>query len=78
MTYNRLTSPVCGCTGVSDKLNRVLRLRTCPVCQHLRLDFLRGREYARSYVKGVDTLLVQKELFSLQSMQSGSQAVPGL
>ncbi len=61
---HKLESLICGCTAEVDNLDRVLRLQTCPVCQQKRLDNLRGTEYARSYVKGVDTLLTQKEFFS--------------
>ena len=62
------TSPICGCTVESDKLGRVLHLRTCPVCQNVRLDVIRGAEYAGAYVKGGDTvkyvLVKQKDFFS--------------
>ncbi len=50
-------------------MGRVLVLETCPACQKVRLDILRGAEYAGAYMKCGDTvkyeLLKQKEFFQL-------------
>ncbi len=73
MKKARLSSswPVPGCSCASpviDNMRRVLRLWTCPACQAVRLDVLRGGEYAIAYVDGGDTgkavLLKQREFFS--------------
>jgi len=51
-----------------DSAGRVLVLQTCPACQDVRLDIIRGAEYAGAYMKGEDTvqyvLLKQSEFFS--------------
>ena len=70
-----LEIPNCRCgPPISDCAGRVVRVETCPACQRIRLDAIRGREYAGAYVKGGDTdklvLLKQKEFFSLESLFS--------
>jgi len=73
-----LKIPKCNCgRPTCDEAGRVVRVKTCPACQKIRLDVIRGIEYAGAYVKGEDTeelvLLKQKEFFSLQSiLASGS------
>jgi len=61
-----------GCTcpePLRGPLGAVLKGWTCPVCSALRLEVMKGREYAGAYVKGGDTeklvLLKQKEFFRL-------------
>ena len=53
-----------------DARGNVLRLQTCPACQIIRLDRIRGGVYAGAYVKRGDTvvyeLLKQKELFGTE------------
>jgi len=62
--------PNCNCAQPEfDQEGRCLRLFTCPACQKVRLDIIRGAEYACALVKGGDTdkleLLKQREFFSL-------------
>jgi len=51
----------------SDAIGNVLSFQTCPACQAIRLDVIRGAEYGFAYVKGEDTprrvLLRQREFF---------------
>ena len=59
----------CGCKAPEiDSCGRVLTVQTCPACQAIRLDVIRGAEYACAYENGHGTLtkvlLKQKELFS--------------
>jgi len=61
--------PNCQCgPAIRDGKGRVVRLKTCPACQRIRLDIIRGIEYAGAYVKCGDAvkhvLLKQKEFFS--------------
>ena len=61
--------PNCSCAlPLLDDEGRVVRVETCPACQAIRLDVLRGGEYAIAYVNGGDTgealLLKQIEFFS--------------
>ncbi len=63
--------PKCKCgPPISDCAGRVVRVQTCPACQEIRLDVIRGGEYAGAYVKCGDTveyvLVKQKELFSFR------------
>ena len=65
-----LQIPNCRCgPAIVDCKGRVLVLDTCPACQEVRLDIIRGIEYAGAYVKCGDTvqnvLVKQKEFFSL-------------
>ena len=64
--WNGILGCACEPAGV-DNLGRVLSVQTCPACQAIRLDVIRGAVYACAYVKGDDTLtkvlLKQKELF---------------
>ena len=58
----------CGCKRPEiDNLGRVHSVQTCPACQAIRLDVIRGVEYGFAYVKGEDTsrrvLLKQREFF---------------
>ena len=50
-----------------DTLGRVLTVQTCPACQAIRLDVIRGGVYGFAYVKGGDAskrvLLKQREFF---------------
>ena len=62
--------PNCRCgPPLVDCAGRVVRVRTCPACQKVRLDVVRGREYAGAYLSGGDTdklvLVKQLEFFSL-------------
>ena len=62
--------PNCSCgSPVFDQAGRCLSLSTCPACMAIRLDVIRGAEYACALVKGGDTdkvvLLKQKEFFGL-------------
>ena len=65
-SWNGITECECEAPEV-DCSGRVLALQTCPACQTIRLDVIRGVEYAGAYVKGGDTvkrvLLKQKEFF---------------
>jgi len=66
-TYVKIPNCNCGQPEV-DSAGRVVRVRTCAVCQAVRLDVIRGGEYAIAYLGGGDTeavLLKQKEFFSL-------------
>ena len=70
---SRVQIPNCKCgPPVCDQAGRVLKLRTCPACQSVRLDIIRGVEYAGAYVKGGDTetleLVRQGEFFSPQAL----------
>ena len=61
--------PNCLCgQPIVDQAGRVLMVRTCPACQQIRLDIVRGVEYAIAHVKRGDTvshvLVKQKEFFS--------------
>ena len=61
--------PNCACAlPLLDDEGRVVRVETCPACQAIRLDVLRGGEYAIAYIGGGDTgeavLLKQKDFFS--------------
>ncbi len=61
--------PNCRCAPpMWDESGRVVRVETCPACQQIRLDVVRGVEYAIAYVSGGDTakrvLLKQKDFFS--------------
>ncbi len=51
-----------------DKAGRVVRVVTCPACQTIRLDVIRGAEYAVAYMECGGTmtkvLLKQKDFFS--------------
>ncbi len=65
-----LNIPNCFCGQPEyDREGRVLRLSTCPACQKVRLDIIRGVEYAGAYMRCGDTvkhvLVKQKEFFSL-------------
>ncbi len=60
--------PKCKCgPPITDCAGRVVRVRTCPACQAIRLDVIRGGVYAGAYVKCGDTvkyvLVKQKDLF---------------
>ena len=72
-TGNVIPNCLCG-PPVFDREGRVVRVRTCPACQQVRLDVIRGVEYAIAHVSSGDTvkhvLLKQTEFFSQQSMQS--------
>jgi len=62
--------PNCQCgPALVDRKGRVVRLKTCPACQQVRLDIIRGVQYAGAYMKCDGTvkkvLLKQKEFFSL-------------
>ncbi len=62
--------PNCNCSQPEyDRAGRVLGLTTCPACMKVRLDIIRGVEYAGAYMRCGDTvkyeLLKQKEFFSL-------------
>ena len=62
--------PNCNCGQPEyDSAGRVVRVRTCAVCQAVRLDIIRGGEYAGAYMRCGDAvehvLLKQKEFFSL-------------
>ena len=59
----------CRCRApLLDSAGRVLGLQTCPACQDVRLDIIRGGEYAGAYMRCGDAmryvLLKQKEFFS--------------
>jgi hypothetical protein len=61
--------PNCQCgPHISDCAGRVVRVFTCPACQRIRLDVVRGGVYAGAYVKCGDTvryvLVKQKDFFS--------------
>ena len=61
--------PNCVCApAIVDREGRVLVLETCPACQQVRLDVIRGIEYAGAYVRRGDTvvyeLMKQREFFS--------------
>ncbi len=61
--------PNCRCgKPLIDKRGNVVRVSTCPACQQIRLDVVRGTEYACAYVNGGDTvervLVKQKDFFS--------------
>jgi len=61
--------PKCKCgPPVMDCAGRVVRVWTCPACQQIRLDIVRGGEYAGAYVSREGTvryeLVKQKEFFS--------------
>ena len=63
--------PNCSCRLPRvDPAGRVLGLETCPACQAIRLDVIRGGEYAIAYLSGGDTgkavLMKQKEFFSFR------------
>ena len=75
MKCTRSLIPNCKCgPEICDTLGRVLVLQTCPACQQVRLDRIRGVEYAIAHVKGGDTgkleLVRQKEFFSLQTFDA--------
>ncbi len=60
--------PNCNCGQPEyDSAGRVVRVRTCPACQRIRLDVIRGVEYAIAYESGEGTgvavLLKQREFF---------------
>ncbi len=60
--------PNCKCgPAFVDYKGRVVRVDTCPACQEVRLDIIRGAEYAGAYVGSGDTvryvLLKQKDFF---------------
>ena len=70
-----LKIPNCKCgPEICDTLGRVLVLKTCPACQQIRLDRIRGVEYAGAYMRCGDTiekvLVKQKEFFSLQALDA--------
>jgi len=61
--------PNCKCgPHVCDHAGRVVRVFTCPACQRVRLDVIRGVVYAGAYMRCGDTtervLLKQREFFS--------------
>ncbi len=61
--------PNCTCgPPVFDQAGRCLEVTTCPACQQIRLDVIRGGEYAIAHVKCGETvkrvLLKQREFFS--------------
>ncbi len=60
--------PNCNCGQPEvDSAGRVVRVRTCPACQAIRLDVIRGVEYAGAYVRCGATvqyvLVKQKDFF---------------
>ena len=66
--YPEIPNCVCG-PAIYDFAGRVVRVRTCPACQKIRLDVVRGGVYAGAIVKCGDTvkyvLLKQREIFRL-------------
>ena len=63
--------PNCSCgQPIVDAAGRYVRGETCPACQSIRLDWMRGAEYACAYVNGGDTgkavLMKQLEFFSFR------------
>ena len=67
--------PNCKCgPAICDTQGRVLVLRTCPACQQVRLDRIRGVEYAGAYMRREGTvmyeLVKQKEFFSRQALDA--------
>ncbi len=61
--------PNCRCgPAITDCKGRVVRVNTCPACQQVRLDVVRGGVYAGACVRRGDTvkyeLIKQKDFFS--------------
>ncbi len=60
--------PNCSCgPPVCDLEGRVVRVDTCPACQEIRLEVVRGAVYACAYMRCGDTdtlvLVKQEDLF---------------
>jgi len=58
---------LCG-PPIVDSAGRVVRVDTCPACQQIRLDVIRGAVYVGAYMRCGDTveyvLVKQKDFFS--------------